>query len=51
VKDATECVLRIGKNNNVVLWKEEMQTAVTAMFGLTGMFFTTNERNVPTFPR
>ena len=50
-KDAAECILRIGKNNNVVQWKEEMQTTVTALYGLTGMFFTTNERYVQPFPR
>jgi hypothetical protein len=50
-QDATECVLRIGKNNNVVQWKEEMQTTVTALYGLTSMFFTTNERYVQPFPR
>ena len=51
VKEAAECILRIGKNNNVVQWKEEMQTTVTALYGLTGMFFTTNERYVQPFPR
>ena len=51
LKDAAECILRIGKNNNVVQWKEEMQTTVTALYGLTGMFFTTNERYVQPFPR
>jgi hypothetical protein len=50
-QDATECVLRIGKNNNVVQWKEEMQTTVTALHGLTGLFFTTNGRYVQLFPR
>jgi hypothetical protein len=45
-QDVTGCVLRIGKNNNVVQWKEEMQTTVTALYGLAGMFFTTNERYV-----
>jgi hypothetical protein len=50
-QDATECVLRIGKNNNVVQSKEEMQTTVTALYGLTGMFFTTNERYVQPLPR
>ena len=48
--DAAECVLRNGKINNVVQWKEEMQTMVTALDGLTGMFFTTNERYVQPFP-
>ena len=50
-QDAMECILRIGKNNNVVQWKEEMQTSVTALYGLTGMFFTTNERYVQPFPQ
>jgi hypothetical protein len=44
-------VLKIGKNNNVVQWKEAMQTALTAQFGLVGMFFATNERYVQPFPR
>jgi hypothetical protein len=51
-QDAAECVLKIGKNNNVVQWKEAMQTELTAQqFGLVGMFFTTNERDVQPFPR
>jgi hypothetical protein len=50
-QDATECVLKIGKNNNVVQWREAMQTKLIAHFGLVGMFFTTNERYVQPFPR
>jgi hypothetical protein len=50
-KDATECILRIGKNNNVVQWKEEIQNELTELYGLTAMFFTTNERYVQPFPR
>ena len=50
-KDAAECILRIGKNNNVVQWKEEIQTELTELYGLTAMFFTTNERYVQPFPR
>jgi hypothetical protein len=50
-QDAAECVLKIGKNNNVVQWKEAMQTELTAQFGLVGIFFTTNERYVQPFPR
>ena len=49
-KDAAECVLRIGKNNNVVQWREHMQTEITALYGLTGIFFTTNQRYIPPFP-
>jgi hypothetical protein len=50
-KDAAECILRIGKNNNVVQWKEEIQNELTELYGLTAMFFTTNERYVQPFPR
>jgi hypothetical protein len=48
---AAECVLKIGKSNNVVQRKEAMQTELTAHFGLVGMFFTTNERYAQPFPR
>ena len=46
-KEPAECILRYGKSNNVIQWAEEMQTATTALYGLTGMFFTTNERYRP----
>jgi hypothetical protein len=31
----------------LVQWAEELQTAVTALYGLTGMFFTTNQSYRP----
>jgi hypothetical protein len=47
-KEPAECILRCGKtSNNELQWAEEMQTAVTALYGLTGMFFTTNRRYRP----
>jgi hypothetical protein len=46
-KEPAECILRYGKSNNVIQWAEEMQTAVTALYGLTGMFFTTNKSYRP----
>jgi hypothetical protein len=46
-KEPAECILRYGKSNNVIQWAEEMQTAVTALYGLTGMFFTTNRSYRP----
>jgi hypothetical protein len=49
-KDKPECILRIGKSCNIKAWMEEMETAVTGLYGLTGTFFTTNERYVPPFP-
>jgi hypothetical protein len=49
-KDTTECILRIGKCNNVVQWRERMQTEITALYGLTGIFFSTNQRYTPPIP-
>ena len=43
-KSAEECMLLYGKHNNVIKWKEHMQTIVTELYGIIGMFFTTNER-------
>ena len=42
--EAVECILRIGKGNNVVLWKKEMKTVVGALYGSTANFLQTNER-------
>ena len=50
-KDAAECILRTGKTNNVVVWRENMQTQVTMLYGMTGTFFTTNKRYVQPIPR
>ena len=50
-KEAEECILKIGKYNNVVEWKGEMQTATTKLYGMTVIFFTTNVRYVPPYPR
>ena len=48
---AEPCILRIGRYNNVIQWKEEMQTEATGLYGMTGMFFTTNASYVHPFPR
>ena len=37
-------MLLYGKHNNVIKWKEHMQTIITELYGIIGMFFTTNER-------
>jgi hypothetical protein len=50
-KDTSECILRLGKNNNIIMWREETQTAVTLLYGMTGTFLTTNERYVIPIPR
>ena len=44
VKSAEECMLPYGKHNNVIKWKKHMQTIVTELYGIIGMFFTANER-------
>ena len=46
-KDTNECILKYGKSNNVIQWSEEMQTAATALYGLTDMFFSTDRSYVP----
>ena len=43
-KGSTECILVTGKFNNIVQWRDEMQTAVSMLYGLTGTFFTKNIR-------
>ena len=50
-KDAVDCILRMGRDNNVVLWRESTQTAVTMLYGMTGTFFTTNTRYIHPIPR
>jgi hypothetical protein len=45
-KSADECILQYGKTNNIIKWREHMQTIVTELYGIIGMFFTTNERYV-----
>ena len=50
-KEAEECVLQIGKFNNVIQWRGEMQTSVCTLYGMTGIFFATNARHIPPYPR
>jgi hypothetical protein len=46
-KGSTEYILVTGKLNNIVQWRDEMQTAVSMLYGLTGTFFTTNIPPIP----
>ena len=50
-KEAAECILRIGKYNNVVQWRKAMESSVTELYGRSGQFLITNERYVPRLPR
>ena len=43
-KSTEECILQYGKHNNIIKWREHMQTVVTELYGIVGMFFTTNAR-------
>ena len=44
LKSTEECTLQYGKHNNIIKWREHMQTVVTELYGIVGMFFTTNIR-------
>ena len=50
-KDAKECMLQIGKYNNVVAWNLEMRASVGAVYGNGASFLTTDVRYVPPLPR
>ena len=40
-KDAKECMLQIGKYNNVVAWNLHMRDSVRAVYGDSAKFLTT----------
>ena len=44
LKSTEECTLQYGKHNNIIKWREYMQTVLTELYGIVGMFFTTNVR-------
>ena len=48
---AEQCMLRIGRYNNVVQWREDMQNEACGLYGMTGTFFTTNKSYVHPYPR
>ena len=50
VKEAIECILRLGKQNNVVMWNEELKSVVGTLYGATANFLQTNERHVHPIP-
>lgn len=50
-KDVPECILRIGKYNNVVAWNLEMRSVVGTLYGSNANFLTDNVRYVPPYPR
>ena len=46
-KETPECILKIGKYNNVVAWNLEMRSVVGTLYGSTANFLTDNLRYVP----
>ena len=49
LKEAPECILRIGKYNNVVAWNLEMRSVVGTLHGSTANFLTDNLRYIPPY--
>ena len=41
--EATECTLRLGKANNVILWNEDLKSVIGALYDSTANFLQTNE--------
>ena len=50
-KDAKECMLQIGKYNNVVAWNLDVRASVGATYGSSALFLATDVRYVPPLPR
>ena len=50
-KEAAECILRFGKYNNIIQWRDALEVSVCGLYGLSGQFLITNERYVPPMPR
>ena len=46
-KEVPECILKIGKYNNVVAWNLEMRSVVGTLYGATANFLTDSMRYVP----
>ena len=50
-KDTKQCILQIGKNNNIVAWNLEIRESIGAVYGYSGSFLFTDERFVRPLPR
>ena len=50
-KEAVECILRHGKYNNIIQWRNAMETSICGVYGVSGQFLITNERYTPPMPR
>ena len=50
-KGVKECILQIGKNNNIVAWNLDIRESIGAVYGFSGSFLFTDERYVRPLPR
>ena len=51
LKDAKQCILQIGKNNNIVAWNLDTRESIDAVYGYSGSFLFTDVRFVRPLPR
>ena len=50
-KDAKECILQIGKYNNIVAWNLDIRESINAVYGDSASFLYTDDRYVAPLPR
>ena len=50
-KDVKECMLRIGKNNNIIAWNLDIRESIGAIYGYSGDFLYSDVRFVRPLPR
>ena len=46
-----QCILKLGKSNNIIQWTEEMKISISLLYGVAGNFLTTNVRHEYPIPR
>jgi hypothetical protein len=49
-KTSDVCILRMGRQNNIIQWRDEMYTLLTTKYGSTGSFLMTNVAYVNPMP-
>ena len=50
-EDAKECILQIGKYNNIVAWNLDIRKSINAVYGDSASFLYTDERYSAPLPR
>jgi hypothetical protein len=46
-----QCILQLGRSNNIIQWTEDMKTSISQLYGVAGNFLTTNVRHEYPIPR